>query len=179
MNINPGAVPPNQAQNDLGAQPIISADGSQPNARAIDIAAIANPYATPGADFNPQSKMKAESIFGSPMQRQGLMNLGTPLHDKGHANDYEGHTHRKKGKSYKEGESIDETDFESLNTSLNAYDRGEIQKDKKSQFIVTQNTDFNPVKTDTIRPKNGKQFKMGWGDAERNISTNPKYPRSN
>ena len=60
------------------------------------MAAIGNPYATPGADFDPQSKMKAESIFGSPMQRQGLMNLGTPLHDKGHANDYEGHTHRKK-----------------------------------------------------------------------------------
>ena len=47
MNINPGAVPPNQAQNDLGAQPIISADGSQPSARAIDMAAIGNPYATP------------------------------------------------------------------------------------------------------------------------------------
>jgi hypothetical protein len=105
---------------------------------------------------------------------------GTPLHhDEDHADNYEGHTHRKKGKSYEVGESIDETDFESLNTSLNAYDRGEIQKDKKSQFIVTKNADFNPVKTDTIRPKNGKQFKMGWGDAERNISTNPKYPRSN
>lgn len=104
--------------------------------------------------------------------------LKTPLLHEDHADDYEGHTHRKKGKSYEVGESIDETDFESLNTLLNAYDRGEIQKDKKSQFIVTKNTDFNPVKTDTIRPKNGKQFKMGWGDAERNISTNPKYKKS-
>ena len=80
--INPGAVPPNQAQNDLGAQPIIGAQGSQPSARAIDMAAIENPYATPGADFDPQSKMKAESIFGSAGQRQGLMNLGTPLAHK-------------------------------------------------------------------------------------------------
>ena len=121
----------------------------------------------------------ASQLFGSGQRASMLAMKGTPLHDKDHADDYEGHTHRKKGKPYKEGESIDETDFESLNTSLNAYDRGEIQKDKKSQFIVTKNTDFNPVETDTIRPKNGNQFKMGWGDAERNISTNPKYPRSN
>ena len=118
-----------------------------------------------------QAQVAAEQLAAEQLQ--------APLLSKGHADDYEGHTHRKKGKSYEVGESIDETDFESLNTSLNAYDRGEIQKDKKSQFIVTKNTDFNPVETDTIRPKNGNQFKMGWGDAERNISTNPKYPRSN
>ena len=104
--------------------------------------------------------------------------LEAPFYSKGHADDYEGHTHRKKGKSYEVGESIDETDFESLNTSLNAYDRGEIQKDKKSQFIVTKNEDYNPTQIDTIRPSKGKQFKMGWGDAERNISTNPKYKKS-
>ena len=178
MNINPGAVPPNQAQNDLGAQPIISADGSQPNARAIDIAAIANPYATPGADFNPQSKMKAESIFGSPMQRQGLMNLGTPLHDKGHANDYEGHTHRVKGGSYKKGDYMDETDMETSYPKLHTQDVGEIKRDKKSQFMVSKNEDYNPAKVDTIRPSKGKEFKMGWGDAERNISTNPKFKKS-
>ena len=178
MNINPGAVPPNQAQNDLGAQPIISADGSQPNARAIDIAAIANPYATPGADFNPQSKMKAESIFGSPMQRQGLMNLGTPLHDKGHANDYEGHTHRVKGGSYKKGDYMDETDMETSYPKLHTQDVGEIKRDKKSQFMVSKNEDYNPAKIDTIRPSKGKEFKMGWGDAERNISTNPKFKKS-
>ena len=178
MNINPGAVPPNQAQNDLGAQPIISADGSQPNARAIDIAAIANPYATPGADFNPQSKMKAESIFGSPMQRQGLMNLGTPLHDKGHANDYEGHTHRVKGGSYKKGDYMDETDMETSYPKLHTQDVGEIKRDKKSQFMVSKNEDYNPTKVDTIRPSKGKEFKMSWGDAERNISTNPKFKKS-
>ena len=176
--INPGAVPPNQAQNDLGAQPIIGAQGSQPSARAIDMAAIENPYATPGADFNPQSKMKAESIFGSAGQRQGLMNLGTPLHDKGHANDYEGHTHRKKGGSYKEGDYMDETDMETSFPKLHTQDVGEIKRDKKSQFMVSKNEDYNPTKIDTIRPSKGKEFKMGWGDAERNISTNPKYKKS-
>jgi len=176
--INPGAVPPNQAQNDLGAQPIISADGSQPSARAIDMAAIENPYATPGADFNPQSKIKAESIFGSPMQRQGSMNLGTPLHDKGHANDYEGHTHRTKGGSYKEGDYMDETDMETSYPKLYTQDVGEIKRDKKSQFMVSKNEDYSPTKIDTIRPLKGKEFKMGWGDAERNISTNPKYKKS-
>ena len=98
--INPGAVPPNQAQNDLGAQPIIGAQGSQPSARAIDMAAIGNPYATPGADFDPQSKMKAESIFGSAGQRQGLMNLGTPLHTKGHEGDFiKDHKHSTESKN--------------------------------------------------------------------------------
>ena len=177
--INPGAVPPNQAQNDLGAQPIIGAQGSQPSARAIDMAAIGNPYVTPGADFDPQSKMKAESIFGSPMQRQGLMNLGTPLHDKGHADDYEGHTHRKKGGSYKEGDYMDETDMETSYPKLYTQDVGEIKRDKKSQFMVSKNEDYNPTKIDTIRPSKGKEFKMTWGDAERNISTNPKYKKSN
>ena len=118
-------------------------------------------------------------LFGSGQRASMLAMKGTPLHDKGHADDYEGHTHRKKGKPYEAGNYMDETDFESLNTSLNAYDRGEIQKDKKSQFIVTKNEDYNPTQIDTIRPSKGKQFKMGWGDAERNISTNPKYPRSN
>ena len=117
----------------------------------------------------------ASQLFGSGQRASMLAMKGTPLHDKGHADDYEGHTHRKKGKSYKEGDYIDETDFESLNTNLNAYDRGEIQKDEKSQFIVTKNPDFNPAKIDTIRPSKGRTFKMGWGDAERNISTNPKY----
>lgn len=177
--INPGAVPPNQAQNDLGAQPIIEAQGSQPSARAIDMAAIGNPYATPGADFNPQSKMKAESMFGSTTQRQALMNLGTPLHDKGHADDYEGHTHRKIGGSYKEGDYMDETDMETSYPKLYTQDVGEIKRDKKSQFMVSKNEDYNPTKIDTIRPSKGKEFKMTWGDAERNISTNPKYKKSN
>ena len=117
-----------------------------------------------------QAQVAAEQLAAEQLQ--------APLLSKGHADDYEGHTHRKKGKSYEVGEYIDETDFESLNTSLNAYDRGEIQKDKKSQFIVTKNEDYNPTQIDTIRPSKGKEFKMGWGDAERNISTNPKYKKS-
>ena len=176
--INPGAVPTNQAQNDLGAQPIISADGSQPSARDIDVSAISNPYASPGADFNPSSKIKAQDIFGSPMQRQGLMNVGSPAHDKDHPNDYEGHTHRKKGGSYKEGDYMDETDMETSYPKLHTQDVGEIKRDKKSQFMVSKNEDYNPTKIDTIRPLKGKEFKMGWGDAERNISTNPKYKKS-
>lgn len=176
--INPGAVPTNQAKNDLGAQPIISADGSQPSARDIDVSAISNPYASPGADFNPSSKIKAQDIFGSPMQRQGLMNVGSPAHDKGHPNDYEGHTHRKKGASYKEGDYMDETDMETSYPKLHTQDVGEIKRDKKSQFMVSKNEDYNPTKIDTIRPLKGKEFKMGWGDAERNISTNPKYKKS-
>lgn len=177
--INPGAVPPNQAQNDLGAQPIIGAQGSQPSPRSIDMAAIGNPYATPGADFSPQSRMKAESMYGSSGQRQGLMNLGTPLHNKGHEDDYEGHTHRVKGGSYKKGDYMDETDMETSYPKLHTQDVGEIKRDKKSQFMVSKNEDYNPTKIDTIRPSKGKEFKMSWGDAERNISTNPKYKKSN
>jgi hypothetical protein len=149
MNINPGAVPPNQAQNDLGAQPIISADGSQPNARAIDIAAIANPYATPGADFNPQSKMKAESIFGSPMQRQGLMNLGTPLH---HDSEKQSHSHPSKtttkmkpdgeypGARYVKGDLVDQDDLLDK-TKLDAHIATQVQSDKKGTFIKEKSDD--------------------------------------
>lgn len=129
----------------------------------------------PGRLGSASSVNTQNQIFGGGQAQTAAEQLQTPLYDKGHVDDYDGHTHRKKGKSYKEGDYIDETDFESLNTKLNAYDRGEIQKDKKSQFIVTKNPDFNPVKIDTIRPLKGKTFKMGWGDAERNISTNPKY----
>lgn len=178
MNPNPPViVPTNQAQNDLDTQPIISADSLQPSARDIDVSAISNPYASPGADFNPSSKIKAQDIFGSPAQRQGLMNVGSPAHDKGHPNDYEGHTHRKKGGSYKEGDYMDETDMETSYPEL-LGDSGEIKRDKKSQFMVSKNEDYNPTKIDTIRPLKGKEFKMGWGDAERNVSTNPKYKKS-
>lgn len=141
--INPGAVPPNQAQNDLGAQPIIGAQGSQPSARAIDMAAIGNPYATPGADFDPQSKMKAESIFGSPMQRQGLMNLGTPLH---HDSEKQAHTHPSKtttkmkpdgeypGARYVKGDLVDQDDLLDK-TELDAHTATQVQSDKKGSFI--------------------------------------------
>lgn len=166
-------------QNDLNTQSITGAENLESKARAIDLAAVdVDPYSALGADFDPKSKIKAESIFGSPMQRQGLMNLGSPMHSKGHENDYEGHTHRKKGASYKEGDYMDETDMETSYPKLHTQDVGEIKKDIKGQFMVSKNEDYNPTKIDTIRPLKGKKFKMGWGDAERNISTNPKYKKS-
>ncbi len=166
-------------QNDLNTQSITVAENLESKARAIDLAAVdVDPYSALGADFDPKSKIKAESIFGSPMQRQGLMNLGSPTHNKGHENDYEGHTHRTKGASYKEGDYMDETDMETSYPKLHTQDVGEIKKDIKGQFMVSKNEDYNPTKIDTIRPLKGKKFKMGWGDAERNISTNPKYKKS-
>ena len=170
MNINPGAVPPNQAQNDLGAQPIISADGSQPNARAIDIAAIANPYATPGADFNPQSKMKAESIFGSPMQRQGLMNLGTPLHDAGHGAK-QSHSHPSKtttkmkpdgeypGARYVKGDLVDQDDLLDK-TKLDAHIATQVQSDKKGTFIKEKSDDGPGSDIETSKGF-GKKIRLG------------------
>ena len=181
-NVNPDAFSTSQQQEQVENSSIplgVGASDSNTSARPIDLAAVSDPYSTSGADFNPQSKMKAESIFGSAGQRQGLMNLGTPLHDKGHANDYEGHTHRKKGGSYREGDYMDETDMETSYPKLYTQDVGEIKRDKKSQFMVSKNEDYNPTKVDTIRPSKGKEFKMGWGDAERNISTNPKFKKSN
>jgi len=180
-NVNPDAFSTSQQQEQVENSSIplgVGASDSNTSARPIDLAAVSDPYSTSGADFNPQSKMKAESIFGSAGQRQGLMNLGTPLHDKGHANDYEGHTHRKKGGSYREGDYMDETDMETSYPKLYTQDVGEIKRDKKSQFMVSKNEDYNPAKIDTIRPSKGKEFKMGWGDAERNISTNPKFKKS-
>ena len=168
MNINPGAVPPNQAQNDLGAQPIISADGSQPNARAIDIAAIANPYATPGADFNPQSKMKAESIFGSPMQRQGLMNLGTPLH---HDSEKQSHSHPSKtttkmkpdgeypGARYVKGDLVDQDDLLDK-TKLDAHIATQVQSDKKGTFIKEKSDDGPGSDIETSKGF-GKKIRLG------------------
>lgn len=117
-------------------------------------------------------------LFGSGQRASMLAMKGTPLHDKGHPNDYEGHTHRKKGASYKEGDYMDETDMETSYPKLHTRDVGEIKRDKKSQFMVSKNEDYNPTKIDTIRPLKGKEFKMGWGDAERNIPTNPKYKKS-
>ena len=117
-----------------------------------------------------QAQVAAEQLAAEQLQ--------TPLYNKGHANDYEGHTHRKKGGSYKEGDYMDETDMETSYPKLHTQDVGEIKRDKKSQFMVSKNEDYNPAKIDTIRPSKGKEFKMGWGDAERNISTNPKYKKS-
>lgn len=117
-------------------------------------------------------------IFGGGQAQTAAEQLKTPLYDKGHANDYDGHTHRKKGGSYKVGDYMDETDMETSYPKLHTQDVGEIKKDKKSQYMISKNEDYNPTKIDTIRPLKGKTFKMGWGDAERNISTNPKYKKS-
>ena len=119
----------------------------------------------------------ASQLFGSG-QRASMLAMKGPLYDKGHPDDYDGHTHRKKGASYKEGDLMDETDMETSYPNLHTQDVGAIKRDKKSQFMVSKNEDYNPTKIDTIRPLKGKEFKMGWGDAERNISTNPKYKKS-
>jgi len=168
--INPGAVPPNQAQNDLGAQPIMGAQGSQPSARAIDMAAIGNPYATPGADFDPQSKMKAESIFGSPMQRQGLMNLGTPLHDAGHG-EKQSHSHPSKtttkmkpdgeypGAKYVKGDLVDQDDLLDK-TKLDVHTATSVQSDKKGTFIKEM-PDSGPGSNIETDKGFGKKIRLG------------------
>lgn len=173
-DLNPGAgtgLQRSQAEGSLA--PVLASP------RPMDQAAMSDPYSSPGATVDPKQAMNAETIFGQKGQRQALMNLGTPLYDKGHSSDYDGHTHRKKGGSYKEGDYMDETDMETSYPKLYTQDVGEIKKDKKSQFMVSKNEDYNPTKIDTIRPSKGKEFKMTWGDAERNISTNSKYKKSN
>ena len=194
--INPEAVPGAQAQNVLGAQPIVGANLNQ--ARNVDMQAMIDPYKSPGATFKPGEKLKAENIYGQAGQRQALMNLGSPMHahtpdhdkksdslamkgplyHKGHPDDYDGHTHRKIGKSYEVGDYMDQTDMDKKFPKLWSEDVGRIQKDKVSQFMISKNKDYNPTKIDTKRPVSGKTFKMTWGDAERNISTNPKYKKS-
>tara|TARA_B100001250_G_scaffold401815_1_gene414132 strand:- start:266 stop:823 length:558 start_codon:yes stop_codon:yes gene_type:complete len=73
---------------------------------------------------------------------------------------------RKKGKKYKTGADIDETDWESHNKELNVQDISRIQEDKKGQYITS-------VYNDTIRPTKGRHFKMTWGEKERNFTPNP------
>ena len=50
-----------------------------PSDRPMDLSALENPYSGPGAKFNPSAVMKAESIYGSVAQRQGIMNANSPL----------------------------------------------------------------------------------------------------
>ncbi len=168
-------------------------------AKQIDPYAAINPEAVPGTqdqtlgnrDFrfnqdpiapgrlgSASSVNTQNQIFGGGQAQTAAEQLQTPLYDKGHADDYDGHTHRKKGGSYKVGDYMDETDMETSYPKLYTQDVGEIKKDKKSQYMISKNEDYNPTKIDTIRPLKGKTFKMGWGDAERNISTNPKYKKS-
>ena len=147
--INPGAVPPNQAQNDLGAQPIISANGSQPSNRSIDMSAISDPYSALGADFGAGTRNKAQSIYGSAGQRQGLMNLGTPLH---HDSEKQAHTHPSKtttkmkpdgeypGARYVKGDLVDQDDLLDK-TKLDAHIATQVQSDKKGTFIKEKSDD--------------------------------------
>ena len=141
--INPGAVPPNQAQNDLGAQPIISANGLRPSNRSIDMSAISDPYSALGADFGAGTRNKAQSIYGSAGQRQGLMNLGTPLH---HNSEKQAHTHPSKtttkmkpdgeypGARYVKGDLVDQDDLLDK-TELDVHIATQVQSDKKGSFI--------------------------------------------
>jgi len=163
--INPEAVPGAQAQNVLGAQPIVGADLNQ--ARNVDMQAMIDPYKSPGATFKPGEKLKAENIYGQAGQRQALMNLGSPMH---------AHTPTH-GKKYKKGDLIDESDFEALGTGYNVQNISDIQEDKKGQFMTTlgdseiysdrprpksKKIDYPDPKgsvRDTIRPKVGKFFK--------------------
>ena len=69
--------------------------------------------------------------------------------------------------TYKKGDLIDETDFESLNTKLNVQDVNPIQEDKKGQFITSVRGNEspypnNPQRQDTIRPTKGTKFVSGW-----------------
>jgi hypothetical protein len=158
--VNPEAVPASQSQNVLGAQPIVGADVNQ--ARNVDMQAMIDPYKSPGATFKPGEKINAENIYGSALQRQGLMNLGSPAHLD--------------DKKYKKGDLIDESDFGKLETGYNVQNISRIQEDKKGQFMTTlgdretfigsssKTIDYPRPGTarDTIRPKRGKSFKRGY-----------------
>jgi hypothetical protein len=127
----------------------------QPSDRAIDMAAIGNPYATPGADFDPQSKMKAESIFGSAGQRQGLMNLGTPLHTKGHEGDFiKDHKHSTESKNpatpkWKNGDPLKKADKSISSTDEpRRLEEGEIgapteREDSDRNYLEQVDADYN------------------------------------
>ncbi len=158
--INPEAVPGSQAQNVLGAQPIVGADMNQ--ARNVDMQAMIDPYKSPGATFKPGEKINAENIYGQAGQRQALMNLGSPMH---------AHTPTH-GKKYKKGDLFDESDLDKLKTGYDIRHVSTIQEDKEGQFMTTlgdrETFRGNSSKTidyprpgaarDTIRPKRGKVF---------------------
>ena len=168
MNINPGAVPPNQAQNDLGAQPIISANGSQPSNRSIDMSAISDPYSALGADFGAGTRNKAQSIYGSAGQRQGLMNLGTPLH---HDSEKQAHSHPSKtttkmkpdgeypGARYVKGDLVDQDDLLDK-TKLDAHIATQVQSDKKGTFIKEKSDDGPGSDIETSKGF-GKKIRLG------------------
>ncbi len=115
---------------------------------------------------------------------------------------------RKKGKKYKTGSDIDETDHENQKytttnkdikgSDYNVQNISSIQEDKKGQYMTTMDEDrrdrssktvsnYNQGRNatrDTLRPKKGKYFKQGWGEDDRNptgknwIKKNKKYIKS-
>ena len=126
--IDPFAPQPNQAQ--------ISN-------RSIDMSAISDPYSALGADFGAGTRNKAQSIYGSAGQRQGLMNLGTPLH---HDSEKQSHSHPSKtttkmkpdgeypGARYVKGDLVDQDDLLDK-TELDVHIATQVQSDKKGSFI--------------------------------------------
>jgi len=115
---------------------------------------------------------------------------------------------RKKGKKYKTGSDIDETDHENQKytttnkdikgSDYNVQNISKIQEDDKGQYMTTMDEDrrdrssktvsnYNQGRNatrDTLRPKKGKYFKQGWGEDDRNptgknwIKKNKKYMKS-
>ena len=100
---------------------------------------------------------------------------------------------RKKGKKYKTGSYIDETDHEEgeytttnkkrPGNEYNVENLSRIEEDDKGQYMVSLDDSYGSDKKskivsnydqgrnavrDTLRPKKGKHFKMGWGEKERN-----------
>ncbi len=100
---------------------------------------------------------------------------------------------RKKGKKYKTGSYIDETDHEEgeytttnkkrPGNKYNVENLSRIEEDDKGQYMVSLDDSYGSDKKskrvsnfdqgrnavrDTLRPKKGKHFKMGWGEKERN-----------
>jgi len=99
---------------------------------------------------------------------------------------------RKKGKKYKTGSDIDETDHENQSykttnkdikgSDYNVENISSIQEDKKGQYMTSMDEDrrdrssktvsnYNQGRNatrDTLRPKKGKYFKQGWGEDDRN-----------
>tara|TARA_B110000503_G_C7121472_1_gene402711 strand:+ start:693 stop:1103 length:411 start_codon:yes stop_codon:yes gene_type:complete len=99
---------------------------------------------------------------------------------------------RVKGKKYKTGSDIDETDHENQSykttnkdtkgSDYNVQNISSIQEDKKGQYMTSVDedrrdkssktvTNYNQGRNatrDTLRPKKGKYFKQGWGEDDRN-----------
>jgi hypothetical protein len=99
---------------------------------------------------------------------------------------------RVKGKKYKTGSDIDETDHENQSykttnkdikgSDYNVQNISNIQEDKKGQYMTSMDedrrdkssktvTNYNQGRNatrDTLRPKKGNHFKQGWGEDDRN-----------